>query len=658
MTKFRRVSIFFSAVVVTAFVAIACGKEQQQEAAGSLSDVQFSVPEAMDVPYGSDNINFRVQFGKKPSEGDMISFGRLEACPVKDISASSFNVDISSLWSVPLSSGTYAVTLRRGTQSQKKGDMKITVTSADELQPAAGSTVYGKVICDGEGIPDVSVSDGYEVVRTDKDGVYQMTSDKYHKYVFVSVPSGYEPTRQGILPSMHAQLTKAAEVPERVDFILKKAPDQTNHTMLMLGDMHLANRTGDRNQFKSFVNDINAFTLTLSGPVYGLTLGDMTWDLYWETNNYGYKDYLADAQTIQGLTIYQTIGNHDHSMYEFGDYNSVVEYKKIVAPTYYSFNIGNVHYVVLDDVECTNSTATKDDNGKACYVRTYDSHIVQEQLDWLKKDLSYVSKSTPVAISMHIPLYNANGSYRWYAGNKSYLKQHAVDLENILKPYSAAHIFTAHTHTVYNVDFMSSDHIFEHNSGSICGTWWWSAYETPGVHIGQDGSPGGYGVVKVSGNDFSWQFKATGYPLDFQMRTYDRNNIQITAAKYVPDGSASSRDAFDPGFWSTASSANEVYINVWNYDPSWKVEVSENGKALSVEKVTVLDPLHLVSYTAKRLNKNKAASFATITNNHTFRVKASSATSTLDIKVTDRFGNVYTETMTRPKEFSTDIYKH
>ena len=31
------------------------------------------------------------------------------------------------------------------------------------------------------------------------------------------------------------------------------------------------------------------------------------------------------------------------------------------------------------------------------------------------------------------------------------------------------------------------------------------------------------------------------------------------------------------------------------------------------------------------------------TNNHMFKVKASSATSTLDIKVTDRFGNVYTE---------------
>ncbi len=40
-----------------------------------------------------------------------------------------------------------------------------------------------------------------------------------------------------------------------------------------------------------------------------------------------------------------------------------------------------------------------------------------------------------------------------------------------------------------------------------------------------------------------------------------------------------------------------------------------------------------------------------------FKVTASSATSTLDIKVTDRVGNVYTETMNRPKAFTTDQYK-
>ena len=89
------------------------------------------------------------------------------------------------------------------------------------------------------------------------------------------------------------------------------------------------------------------------------------------------------------------------------------------------------------------------------------------------------------------------------------------------------------------------------------------------------------------------------------------------------------------------------------------MEVSEGGKALTPTLLTggCLDPLHLVAYTAKRLNKNKTATFATTPNYHTFRVSASSPSSTLEIKVTDRFGNIYTESMTRPKTFSTDTYK-
>lgn len=622
----------------------------------SLNDVQFAIPERLEVPYGSETISFRIQFGKKPAAGDRIVLGELPECLVRDISSSSFTVDITKLWDVPLSSGTYTVTIRRGTQSQKRGEMQVVVTAAagDILEPAMGSTVYGKVICAGKGVEGVSVSDGVEVVRTNKDGVYQLPSKKYHKYVFISVPSGYEPARQGILPAIHAQLTKSESAPERVDFQIKEAGDQTSHTMLVMGDMHLANRTNDRNQFKDFVKDINAYSLALSGPVYGLTLGDMTWDLYWEVNNYHYSDYLADAQAISGLTIYQTIGNHDHSMYLAGDFDTVIEYKQKVAPTYYSFNIGNVHYVVLDDVECTNSKATTDDNGKACYERTYNSNLVQEQLDWLQKDLSYVSKTTPVAVSMHIPLYTASGSYNW---STSAFKEHAKSLENLLKEFTEAHVFTGHTHVVYGVDKRSTNHIIEHNSGSVCGTWWWSGNETPGVSIGQDGSPSGYMVVKVNGNQFSWQFKGTGSPISTQFRTYDRNNIHINASNYVPNGDASHQSAFAPGLWATASSANEVYINVWNYDPSWKVEVTEGGKALSVSKVSAKDPLHLIAYTAKRLNKNKTATFETTSTGHMFKTTATSASSTLEIKVTDGFGNVYTETMTRPKEFSTDIYK-
>ena len=624
---------------------------KQKEPLPEKIDVQFEVPAQMTVEEGAAEISFRVQFAKPPLTTDQIILGsgaKEFVCPVISASDTRFAASISSLWAQGFDSGTYTVNHQRGTTKTKKGTMEVIVKYAgeEEVEPAEGSTVYGKVTCEGTGIAGVVVSDGIEVVKTDAKGVYQLKSKKYHGYVFMSTPSGYEPIVSGILPKFHATLKANAATAERVDFQLKKVDGQDNHRMLLLGDIHLADRTNDKKQFADFVKDINATVSATAGKVYAITLGDMTWDLYWLDNHYSFKEYLTDASGIKGVTIYHTIGNHDHSMYYMGDFDTVKDYKENIGPTYYSFNIGKVHYVVLDDVECTNSTMNSGRTDNA-YVRAYNGRVVADELTWLKKDLASVPNGTPLVVTMHIPLFNAKGS--------ATLKD-ASDLENVLKAYPEVHLVTAHTHTVYNADKLSNLHLYEHNAGSICGTWWWSGYLTPGVHIGQDGSPGGYTLMDVTGTDFKWQYKATGKGTDYQFRTYDRNEIHITKDKYAPKYTGSE---FDSSLWKSASSANEVYINVWNWDPAWKVEVTENGTPLSVSQLVngELDPLHYIAYTAKRYNSNATATFKTEKNYHLFKVTASSASSTLDIKVTDRFGNVYTETMTRPKAFTTDQYK-
>ena len=549
-------------------------------------------------------------------------------------------------------STTKPLEIKRNTRSRMSA-LRVETTGG-AIVPEEGMTVYGRVTCGGAGVPGVVLSDGYEVVQTDAEGIYQMPSQKHHGYVFISVPSGYEVPSDGILPLIHRQLSLPAGEPEQVDFTLTKVEGQQHHTMLVFGDLHLAKRTkttGDRAQFFEFVDDVNAWTAAHPGEkIYALTLGDMTWDLYWKDNNYSFPQYLVDANALENLQVFHTIGNHDHSMYYTGDFDTVVEYKQIVAPTYYSFNIGDVHYIVLDDIECTNSTINSSRTDGA-YNRTYNRNLVQEQLDWLAKDLASVPTSTPLCLTSHAPLYTEGGG--WNIGN-------ADALETILKRYDQVHFFTGHTHIMYNNDYSGTAHLFEHNAGSVCGTWWWSAHETPGIHIGQDGSPGGYSILDVNGKTFRWQYKGTGRALDHQFRTYDRNEIVMTTENYVPSANASNKTEFEKytGEWSAVSTANYVYINIWNYDPSWSVEVTENGTQLAVSRLgSSFDPLHVVAYTAQRLNKNKAATFSTRTTGHMFRVRASSATSTLEIKVTDRFGNEYTETMTRPKPFTTDTYR-
>ena len=195
--------------------------------------------------------------------------------------------------------------------------------------------------------------------------------------------------------------------------------------------------------------------------------------------------------------------------------------------------------------------------------------------------------------------------------------------------------------------------IHEHNSGAICASWWWSGNLTPGVHVSIDGAPGGYAIWDIDGTDFAWLYKSTGWPEEYQFRSYDLNQCHITAEAFAPESTEAEMGAYSDTY-GTKNNKNEILVNVWGYDPEWKVEMTENGKPLEVKRVVAKDPLHIISYEAKRLNVGAAptADFVSCATAHMFKATASNATSTIEIKVTDRFGNTYSETMNRPKSLS------
>ena len=96
---------------------------------------------------------------------------------------------------------------------------------------------------------------------------------------------------------------------------------------------------------------------------------------------------------------------------------------------------------------------------------------------------------------------------------------------------------------------------------------------------------------------------------------------------------------------------NWVYIRIWDYKPQWKISVKEGKKDLhAIRQFESYDPLYLLMYSEGR---TVTAPSRTV---NMFKVKASSATSTLTISVTDEYGNIYQETMKRPKNFTFDTY--
>lgn len=636
----------------------ACGGSDDEKTPADNFDVQFTVPGSVDVTEGGE-CTFAVSGGgKSPLTTDTFILesdaGISYVCPIVNTTSDSFTVRLAD----GCETGYYKVFVKRDARKKSFGRIYINIVEDIDFKPDAGTTVYGIVSSAGVGVENVVVSDGAEVTVTNEKGIYQLKSAKKWGYVFISVPSGYEVPSVGVLPQFHRALKNSADVVERADFKLEKVDGQDSYKIFMLGDMHLANRTGDLGQFAQFTSDLTDYMTRHKGEkMYALTLGDMTWDLYWYSNSYYFPQYLNTINSqIKNLQIFHTMGNHDNDFQTRSDYDAAVKYVDQICPTYYSFNIGKVHYVVMDDIDCSSYDGTES--------RNYVESLSAEQLDWLAKDLSHVAKTTPVVVAMHAQVF-----YPTTSGFKiDHDQVNTLRLFDILDGYTVRFV-TGHTHKLFNVTpdapIVDGHNFREYNSGSVCASWWWSGNLTPGIHIGTDGTPGGYGIWDVTGTDFQCLYKSTGWPEEYQFRSYDLNNVHFSMAD-VPlmpsDISASVKNAYMQYVNAyPQNNDNEVLINIWNWNSDWTLSVvDENRKTLPYTEVWAYDPLHIAALSVKRFNNaglKSTPSFITDKFTHFFKVKADDADTDLVITVKDEFGNEWTENMQRPKAFSTDAYR-
>lgn len=636
----------------------ACGGSDDEKAPADNFDVQFTVPGSVDVTEGGE-CTFAVSGGgKSPLTTDTFILesdaGISYVCPIVNTSSDSFTVRLAD----GCETGYYKVFVKRDARKKSFGRIYINIVEDIDFKPDAGTTVYGIVSSAGVGVENVVVSDGAEVTVTNEKGIYQLKSAKKWGYVFISVPSGYEVPSVGVLPQFHRALKNSADVVERADFKLEKVDGQDSYKIFMLGDMHLANRTGDLGQFAQFTSDLTDYMTRHKGEkMYALTLGDMTWDLYWYSNSYYFPQYLNTVNSqIKNLQIFHTMGNHDNDFQTRSDYDAAVKYVDQICPTYYSFNIGKVHYVVMDDIDCSSYDGSTS--------RNYVKSLSAEQLDWLAKDLSHVDKTTPVVVAMHAQVF-----YPTTSGFKiDHDPVNTQRLFDILDGYTVRFV-TGHTHKLFNVTpdapIVDGHNFREYNSGSVCASWWWSGNLTPGIHIGTDGTPGGYGIWNVTGTDFQCLYKSTGWPEEYQFRSYDLNNVHFSMAD-VPlmpsDISASVKNAYMQYVNAyPQNNDNEVLINIWNWNSDWTLSVvDEKRKTLPYTEVWAYDPLHIAALSVKRFNNaglKSTPSFITDKFTHFFKVKADDADTDLVITVKDEFGNEWTENMQRPKAFSTDAYR-
>jgi hypothetical protein len=448
----------------------------------------------------------------------------------------------------------------------------------------------GRVHANGKGIPGVPVTDGRNIVATDKNGRYEISSYPDAAFVYISLPAGYAfPTDKGIAAFYAALPQKPGVIIN--DFALQKLQvNDSRHHFVVWADTQMISKNDCEQLKKESVPDLLALLQSYGNNAlfHGIGCGDLVWDKF-EL----FEDY-KEAVGMTGIPFFNVIGNHDMDLDARTDDYSSDSFKKQFGPTYYSYNRGQVHYVVLDDVFFI-GTAKK-----------YIGYLNEQQLKWLEKDLATVKPGSTVVVSLHIPT-NTGASRRTkeeeeFGGTVSNRKQ----LYKILAPYKV-HIMSGHTH--FNEKWEEGN-IMEHNHGTVCGAWWTGP-------ICGDGTPSGYGVYEVNGSEIQWYYKSTGKNKDHQLRIYDRNRA---------------KDA--PG---------QIAANVWNWDTSWKVEWMEDDqpKGLMEQRVG-LDPWAVELYGGPDLPKKHKFAEPTLAD-HMFYATPSPSAKKITVKATDRFGKLYVE---------------
>ena len=452
--------------------------------------------------------------------------------------------------------------------------------------------VNGKVFSEGKAIAGIQITDGTNIVSTDKQGKFSIETSSEKEYIYYSLPSGFESPIENGIPVFFRRINPELKK-QKINFeLIKAVKSQTNHTFILWADPQVLDME-EFPQLEEVVKDVNKTIASIPSETYihAVSAGDNVFD---RLNFFDkYKEVISQIK----IPFYQVIGNHDMDYNNRSNELSANSFTAAFGPTHFSFNVGKVHYIVLKNVFYYG------------FSYRYIGYIDENQLKWLEKDLQSVKPGTTVVLTLHIPtIYGESekpGSFTTEMSN-SVLNRQA--LYKILSSYNT-HILAGHSHTQWFTQ--AAPNISEHVHAAASGAWWQG-------EVCPDGSPKGYTVYEIQGDSVSWYFKGVNQDKTEQFKLY-----------------------------KTGADANfpDCFIaNVYNYDSHWKVLWYENGvRKGEMQRYWGEDPYAAELY---QPGKNKKHSWLSASQtHHLFRAQPENPNSKIVIEVTDRFGNIYKKTL-------------
>lgn len=358
-----------------------------------------------------------------------------------------------------------------------------------------------------EGLSGMRVSNGLEVAVTDDQGNWRLpagedvifflikprgwmtplSADRLPRFYYVHKPAG-SPQLE------YAGVEPTGPLPDSIDFPLHPQPEPNSFSIVVTADPQARNER----ELEYIAHDVLA-ELHGIDAVFGVTLGDIV------DNTLSLFPALNACFGTVGIPWYNVMGNHDTNQDATCDQHSDETFESHFGPSYYSFDYGPVHFLVLDNINWLGRPKNK--------TASYRGGFGSRQLEFIRNDLAHVPAEQLVVLMMHIPLDGVDDR---------------EELFRLIEKRPHTFSLSGHTHAQHHCflgseDGWRGDRPHHHLVNAvISGSHYGGVPDELGIpHATMyDGAPNGYSIISFDGHRYRVRFKAARRRADYQMNIY------------------------------------------------------------------------------------------------------------------------------------------
>ncbi|WP_428386728.1 calcineurin-like phosphoesterase C-terminal domain-containing protein [Mucisphaera sp.] len=410
------------------------------------------------------------------------------------------------------------------------------------------------------GVGGVAVSDGDRVVQTDAAGRYELRIDAEDAIVFVVKPAGYQVAMDHLNLQRGYYIHKPAGSPDEgfqfegvdptgllpasIDFPLTRIEESETFTAIAFGDPQPYNLEEIALFRREVVDPLTDEHGNTVGASLGISLGDLVGD------NLHLFEPLNEAQALFGVPWYNVLGNHDMNFMSGGteatagdpDRYSDETYERVYGPLTYAFQVGRVHFIILDNVKYKGFSGYQEGENpdwlpglRTPKTGNYEGHFRSDQLRFIENYLGFVPREDLVVLAFHIPIGFRDGepgiaetprllrilsghpNTLSISGHTHFQRHWLMGEEEGYRP--SEEVSALNQHVLHDPERFARAPHHHGNLVTVSGSWYRGEPDEEGVPHAtmRDGAPNGYTLLHFDGNRYRTEFRAARRAAHHQM---------------------------------------------------------------------------------------------------------------------------------------------